>query len=249
MVRSFISNERANAALTADGNVVVWGEASYGGDCRKVQHQLVDVQSINSNNKAFAATKIDGSIVAWGDAQAQTKLDGVAKFVIKNGKGSATAAVKTDGSVVAWGRDNEGGDCSKAQKQLAADVQHISATGSAFAALKNDGTVVAWGAGPKREWFSRDCSGDCSAVQMQLVDVQHIYSTRFAFAALKAGGSVVAWGSESYGGDCSEVQGQLVDVHTSTTSCSRTWLKPTYMPVPADPHATTLPSAFSAATA
>ena len=46
------------------------------------------VLSIRSNGEAL---KADGSIVAWGDAEAQTKLDGVAKSVIKNGQGDAFA--------------------------------------------------------------------------------------------------------------------------------------------------------------
>ena len=45
--------------------------------------------------------------------------------------------------MVAWG--GAGGDCSKVQEKLAADVQSIYSTTSAFAALKADGSVVAWG--------------------------------------------------------------------------------------------------------
>ena len=41
-------------------------KSDYGGDCSKVQHQLVDVQSIYSTTSAFAALKADGSVVAWG---------------------------------------------------------------------------------------------------------------------------------------------------------------------------------------
>ena len=147
MVVSTVRNGKAGAALTTNGSVFTWGNSGAGGDCSKVRHQLIDVQHISSNDKAFAAVKSDGSIVAWGEAEAQTKLDGVAKTIIENGRGSATAALKTDGSVVTWGNISEGGDSRKVQAQLARDVQHIYASEKAFAALKTD-RVIVWG-GPQ----------------------------------------------------------------------------------------------------
>ena len=82
--------------------------------------------------------------MAWGDAEAQTKLDGVAKSILQNGNHDVTAALKTDSSVVAWGRSTRGGDASKVQHQLV-DVRYIYASRYAFAALKADGSIVSWG--------------------------------------------------------------------------------------------------------
>ena len=41
--RHIASSERAFCAIRQDGTVVTWGDAAYGGDCRMVQHLLVDV--------------------------------------------------------------------------------------------------------------------------------------------------------------------------------------------------------------
>ena len=77
-VRSLYATSRAFAALKADGSVIAWGKGpgwfgkgDCGGDCSKVQQQLVNVQSISSTKKAFAALKADGSIVTWGRAADQ----------------------------------------------------------------------------------------------------------------------------------------------------------------------------------
>jgi alpha-tubulin suppressor-like RCC1 family protein len=43
VVQSISDNDAAIAALKADGSVVAWGGADHGGDCSKVQGQLVDV--------------------------------------------------------------------------------------------------------------------------------------------------------------------------------------------------------------
>ena len=66
LVTSVTRNDRAIAALKADGSVVAWGNSTAGGDCTKIQDQLVDVQHIYSTTNAFAALKADGSVVSWG---------------------------------------------------------------------------------------------------------------------------------------------------------------------------------------
>merc|ERR1719335_2172410 len=64
VVQSIIRNNSAIAALKADGTVVVWGDAQFGGNCSHVQDQLNgDVQSIYHTSSAFAALKVDGSVV------------------------------------------------------------------------------------------------------------------------------------------------------------------------------------------
>ena len=67
----------AFAAFKADGTVVAWGQGpeidedgndlDAGGDCSKVQGQLVDVLDISASNHAFGALRANGSIVCWGN--------------------------------------------------------------------------------------------------------------------------------------------------------------------------------------
>jgi len=69
------------AALKKDGSVVAWGSGpsnpyspgDCGGDCTKVQEQLIDVQHICATNYAFAALKADGSVVSWGLASEEAE--------------------------------------------------------------------------------------------------------------------------------------------------------------------------------
>ena len=51
------------AALKADGSVVTWGDADFGGDSTAVREQLAhDVQHVNSTFAAFAALKGTGAV-------------------------------------------------------------------------------------------------------------------------------------------------------------------------------------------
>ena len=65
-------NQWAFAALKADGSVVTWGHADFGGST--TTHTPLDatlssgVTQIFSTGEAFAALKADGSVVTWGDA-------------------------------------------------------------------------------------------------------------------------------------------------------------------------------------
>ena len=62
------ATERAFAAILADGSVVTWGLAEYGGDSSAVRDQLRGVQQIQATGfGAFAAILADGSVVTWGD--------------------------------------------------------------------------------------------------------------------------------------------------------------------------------------
>ena len=66
-ISSASHTDSAFAAQKTDGSVGVWGDQNKGGDCSKVQAQLVvDVHSIYSTTAAFAALKTGGSVVTWG---------------------------------------------------------------------------------------------------------------------------------------------------------------------------------------
>ena len=63
------SSERVFAAILADGSVVTWGVAVYGGDSSAVQDQLKNVQQVQAWKGAFAAIRADRSVVTWGHAE------------------------------------------------------------------------------------------------------------------------------------------------------------------------------------
>ena len=65
--------------------MVTWGPFFAGGDSRKVQDQLVNVQDIYSTDGAFAAVKMDGSVVVWGDEEAAISRSATQNFCGKRG--------------------------------------------------------------------------------------------------------------------------------------------------------------------
>lgn len=54
------------AAIRADGAVVTWGMASFGGDSSSVQDQLRNVRHIFGALPALAAILQDETVVTWG---------------------------------------------------------------------------------------------------------------------------------------------------------------------------------------
>lgn len=204
-VQQVQATTRAFAAILANGSVVTWGLALYGGESSPaVQDQLRNVRRIEATRSAFAAILFDESLVTWGD-----KFAGGDSFAVQHqlrnvkhvqATSCAFAAILADGSVVTWGDPECGGDSSAVQDQLR-NVQQIYAASGAFAAMLASGSVVTWG-NPRN-------GGDNSAVQDQLKNVQHIQATYGAFAASLADGSVVAWGNQEKGGDCSGIEDQV----------------------------------------
>jgi hypothetical protein len=214
-VTQIVSSLSAFAALKADGSVVTWGDARYGGDSSGVAGQLSSgVIQIFSTQGAFAALKADGSVVTWGSSYYFLNYGGDSSTVAGQLSSGVTqifssigafAALKADGSVVTWGVEAWGGDSSGLGGQLSSGVTQIVSSLSAFAALKADGSVVTWGAD--------NSGGDSSEVAGQLSSgVRQIFSNYYAFAALKADGSVVTWGNGINGGDSSGVAPWLFNV-------------------------------------
>ncbi|CAE8594183.1 unnamed protein product, partial [Polarella glacialis] len=63
------SHSQAFSAIKADGSVVTWGDADFGGNSSAVAPLLTEgVVQVCGNNNAFAAIKANGSVVAWGNA-------------------------------------------------------------------------------------------------------------------------------------------------------------------------------------
>ncbi|OLP97454.1 Copia protein [Symbiodinium microadriaticum] len=206
----------AFAAILGDGSVVSWGDRRYGGDSRRVQDQLKNVQHIKSSDSAFAAILADGCVVSWGEARSggdssavHDQLKDVQQIQASR---AAFAAIRRDGSVVTWGNPLCGGDSETVRDRLH-HVLQIQSACDAFAAILRDGSVVTWG--------DPDSGGDSSSVQDVLKNVQQIQATEHAFAAILHEGSVVTWGSAGSGGDSSSVQGLLRNVqHVQATGAA-----------------------------
>jgi alpha-tubulin suppressor-like RCC1 family protein len=198
-------NVYAFAALRADGSVVTWGDASYGGDSSLVSSTLngtIDITQIYSNRFAFAALRADGSVVTWGGASyggdskaVAIALNGTIDVKQIYSNEIAFAALRADGSVVTWGLTQistedaaklDGTDNTK-------DVTQIYSSGGAFAALRADGSVVTWGSSFGGGFIPPTVATELNGT-VDTKDVTQVYSTRTAFAALRADGSVVPWG-------------------------------------------------------
>ena len=130
-VQQIQATHAAFAAILADGSVVTWGDARFGGDSSAVRDQLKGVQQVQATSAAFAAILEDGSVVTWADARfggdssaVQDQLRGVQQIQATS---TAFAAILDNGSVVTWGNARFGGDSSAVQHQLrgcAADSIH-----------------------------------------------------------------------------------------------------------------------------
>ena len=196
----------AFAALLADGAVVAWGDARFGGSSAAVQW-LRGVRSIAACDGAFAALCEDGALSEafsgrWARARWETPAFRFRKRILAFVACCENLNGIQDGRVVTWGNRVRGGDSFNVQDQLYG-VLHISATAGAFAALRDDGSVVTWG--------SRAAGNDASCAE--LTGVKEIRGTHNAFAAILGDGSVFACGEKMRGGDCSQVQDQLRGVH------------------------------------
>ncbi|MEI6746335.1 MAG: hypothetical protein WCL34_10260 [Methylococcaceae bacterium] len=197
-------NSGAFAAVKADGSVVTWGKAGFGGDSAVYHQDSITYESIK-------------------DYSVKDQLNGAIPVTQICSGSSAFAALRTDGSVITWGGANFGGDSrvhsssyndpSGVASPISVDdsysvadqldgkvkVIQIYSGGGSFAALREDGSVITWG-------DSSYGGGDSSAVAKQLngtIDVVKIFTKNGAFAALRADGSVVTWGQASAGGDSS----------------------------------------------
>ena len=117
------STTNAFAFVKADGSVVAWGPADWGGDSSAVREQLADVRHVYSTRGAFAAVKADGSVVTWGPAfsggDSTAVREQLADVRHVYSTEAAFAAVNADGSVVVWGDAGMGGDSTAVREQLA----------------------------------------------------------------------------------------------------------------------------------
>ncbi len=135
------------AALTADGQVVCWGDNNYY-QCdvpeRFAQKNPGVVHVAGSYNTVSIITS-DGCVVCWGNNDAgQCNPPADLTNVVSIYVGYHIAAVTTDGRVVCWG-DNEYGQCNVPSDLL--PVVSVHCSDYRTYAITSDGMVTYWGFG------------------------------------------------------------------------------------------------------
>lgn len=220
----------ATVQVTPLGDVVTWGDASYGGNCDGACERPKGVRAIFSNQSAFAAITQDNKVVAWGNTYnggdtsnaIGAPLDNV-KVVV--GSQYAFAALRHDGQVATWGYFGSSDPDELDFSALAElnDVVSITANNYAFAALTKTGRVVVWGrksAGGDNSTLSADLQSDVQAIVGTNVSPnENPYS---GFAALKKDGSVVSWGGLPACTACKDLTDVVEVVSTRAAFAART---------------------------
>ena len=112
----------AFAALQANGTVIAWGDATYGGNIRRaVREQVSSVVAIFANVNAFSALRGDGNVVSWGGSYGGNSEDVKAQLcsvetIYSNDQ--AFAALRTSATVVTWGEGESGGNSQSVASEL-----------------------------------------------------------------------------------------------------------------------------------
>ena len=122
------------------------GSCNRGGDCSRVKHELVNVQTVYSSLNAFCALTKNGTIVTWGSSQSGGNCDHVKHELVDiqtvYSNASAFCVLTTNGSIVTWGLSGSGGNCSKVAQQVCSNVIHVVSNFRAFGAVKKCGKVL-----------------------------------------------------------------------------------------------------------
>jgi alpha-tubulin suppressor-like RCC1 family protein len=134
-----------SVALTSDGEVVAWGEDTYGDSTVPPGlNNVVAISASGASGRHTLVLKDDGTVSGFGVNnvhQLDIPLD-LAGVVAVSAGSSHSLALKSNGTVVAWGY-NYGGMISVPPDLT--DVVAISAGNGFSLALKSDGTIVGWG--------------------------------------------------------------------------------------------------------
>jgi len=222
-VKTIYSSERAFAALKNDGNVVIWGDSSYGGDSRQLLGNLstspgVLFNAITQNTKT-ANDGIYKNIPGYNNRY--SGKGAILNITIENGNVTEVIVIEAGygylvGDIISIENYYYGGegdtlkitlnDASISNKELK-NIKYIISTQTAFAALKSDKSVVTWGDSKN--------GGDSSLVSSELINITNIYSTETAFAALKEDNSVVSivsWGNASTTGQLNTSEDKLLNL-------------------------------------
>lgn len=220
-IKKVYSNNGAFAALTNNGNVIVWGNPNSGGfspfingiglvhDNTDATDLLSNVVEIYHTSTSFAALKSDGTIFAWGNINTdldhyikdgQNKLSNVKNIYATS---DSYAALLNDGTVFVWG-DNTTDYIYDGINKLS-NVNKIYCTDGAFAAKLNNGKVFIWGdSNFGGSYIFNDNTKKGYVYENNnttlLTNVVKIFSTEQAFAALLNNGRIFVWGHPNFGG-------------------------------------------------
>ena len=184
------ANRRNNAAVRANGTVVVWGLDTDGQNTVPAalsNPATANVIQVATGQRHVLALQASGTVVAWGrntDGQCNVPA-GLSAISIAAGR-AHSLAVRSDGTVAAWGR-NQVGQCNVPAGL--SGVIAVSAGDWHSVALKSDGSVVAWG----------DNAFGQATVPSGLSNVSMISAGRNHTLALRSNGTVVAWGDDRQG--------------------------------------------------
>ena len=170
-----------SCALKNDGQVVCWGNNSYGKATPPTG--LSNVQAIATGGLHTCALKNDGQVVCWGynysgQATPPTGLSNVQAIAAGE---FHTCALKNDGQVVCWGRNDDG---QATPPTGLSNIQAIAAGYAHTCALKNDSQVICWG----------DNTTDQATPPTGLSNAQTIAARGFHTCVLKNDSQVVCWG-------------------------------------------------------
>ncbi|MHC4832982.1 MAG: invasin domain 3-containing protein [Planctomycetota bacterium] len=184
------ANRRNNAAIRANGTVLVWGLDTDGQNTPPAEladPATADVVEVAMGQRHVLARQSDGDVFAWGrNGNGQCDVpSGLTAISIAAGR-AHSLAVRSDGTVAAWGR-NQVGQCDVPAGLTG--VVAVTAGDWHSVALKSDGTVVAWG----------DDTWGQATVPSGLTGVSMISAGRNHTLALKSDGTVVAWGDDRQG--------------------------------------------------
>ena len=185
-IKDIAGTKEELAALTKDGEVVVWNYSFQNPLFIQNLDHVIDIQC--GGGYECAALRSNGSVIVWDDnlKLVQRVSSGAIKVVASY---SGFAVLKEDKTVTSWGYFVNDVISPKKVSPKLVNVKDIYASYEAFVALKEDGSVVSWGA--------TECGGDSSSVSSKLngsTKVVKIYSSGANFLAELSTGEIVRWG-------------------------------------------------------
>ncbi|WP_141003890.1 hypothetical protein [Nocardioides humi] len=138
---SVSASNKGTAAVTADGDLFVWGDPSVV-EVDAAPVGLTDVASVSLRLGGGVALKRDGSVVGWGENGIDAPPTGLSAKAVSVNNQSAYA-VTTDGTLVSWGTEH--GPSNPAPPEGLTGLVDVSAAAAVTAALDADGELHLWG--------------------------------------------------------------------------------------------------------
>ncbi|MHA3771899.1 putative Ig domain-containing protein [Verrucomicrobiota bacterium sgz303538] len=177
-VRQVLAQSYFNAALRADGSVVLWGAPPPSNQAPVLPSLVPDVTGlveIAGNNSALIGLRPDGAVVkVTTNAPPIPSLNDVVAIA---GSSSGFVALRANGQVVNW---------LATPQPVPAEVNNVVSIASGHSgrlALRADGTVVSW------------TQSGLVAVPAGVNNVVAIAAGEYHYLALKADGTPIIWGA------------------------------------------------------